>query len=200
MLNTRSRGGFAVAVLSLAVFCVAPTQAQTPGEVPEPQYREWAPLRDVPRARGLDAPAEEVRVDRMIGLDAEGVDGETLGSVQDVVLDLSGRARYLVLQHGGVLGVGGELFAVPWELAQPRPVINGLAERVLVQVDAPSLQAAPPIDRRQYDRDIAQVQWQSIDGYWAAWTPPAVERPRPVPSPGEDLPAPGHLRGGVGTP
>ena len=41
--------------------------------------------------------------------------GEKLGTIQEIMLDVpSGRIAYAVLSHGGLLGVGDRLFAIPW--------------------------------------------------------------------------------------
>ena len=41
--------------------------------------------------------------------------GEDLGKVEDIMLDLdNGRVAYCVLSFGGFLGMGDKLFAVPW--------------------------------------------------------------------------------------
>ena len=43
------------------------------------------------------------------------LNGERLGRIEDIVLDLSsGRVAYAVLSFGGFLGIGDKLFAVPW--------------------------------------------------------------------------------------
>jgi sporulation protein YlmC with PRC-barrel domain len=42
--------------------------------------------------------------------------GDDLGRIEDLVIDVAtGRVNYAVLSFGGFLGVGGRLFAVPWE-------------------------------------------------------------------------------------
>jgi sporulation protein YlmC with PRC-barrel domain len=42
--------------------------------------------------------------------------GDNLGRIEDLVIDMAtGRVNYAVLSFGGFLGVGGRLFAVPWE-------------------------------------------------------------------------------------
>jgi len=42
--------------------------------------------------------------------------GDDLGRLEDLVIDVeSGRVNYAVLSFGGYLGLGGKLFAVPWE-------------------------------------------------------------------------------------
>lgn len=44
------------------------------------------------------------------------VAGEDLGRIEDFMLDMeTGRIAYAVLSFGGVLGIGGKLFAVPPE-------------------------------------------------------------------------------------
>jgi sporulation protein YlmC with PRC-barrel domain len=42
--------------------------------------------------------------------------GDAVGRIEDLVIDMAtGRVNYAVLSFGGFLGVGGRLFAVPWE-------------------------------------------------------------------------------------
>jgi len=42
--------------------------------------------------------------------------GDNVGPIEDLVIDMAtGRVNYAVLSFGGFLGVGGRLFAVPWE-------------------------------------------------------------------------------------
>ncbi|AZW18693.1 PRC-barrel domain-containing protein [Bordetella hinzii] len=42
-------------------------------------------------------------------------EGEMLGSIQDIMLDVPhGRIAYAVLSRGGVLGLGDKLYAIPW--------------------------------------------------------------------------------------
>jgi sporulation protein YlmC with PRC-barrel domain len=41
--------------------------------------------------------------------------GEDLGSIKSIMLDLEhGRIAYAVLSYGGLLGMGGTLYAIPW--------------------------------------------------------------------------------------
>ena len=50
------------------------------------------------------------------GASVTGADGETLGSITELMLDTdSGGVAYAVLAYGGVLGVGEKLFALPWD-------------------------------------------------------------------------------------
>ena len=55
-------------------------------------------------------------VEKIIGSKVINVKGETLGKIEDLVVDIdTGRIVYAVLESGGFLGIGDKLFPVPWE-------------------------------------------------------------------------------------
>jgi sporulation protein YlmC with PRC-barrel domain len=55
-------------------------------------------------------------VEKIIGSKVINVKGETLGKVEDLVVDIDrGRIVYAILDSGGFLDIGGKLFAVPWK-------------------------------------------------------------------------------------
>jgi sporulation protein YlmC with PRC-barrel domain len=55
-------------------------------------------------------------VDKIIGSKVINVKGESLGKIEDLVVDIdTGRILYAVLDSGGFLGIGSKLFPVPWE-------------------------------------------------------------------------------------
>ena len=55
-------------------------------------------------------------VEKIIGSKVINVKGETLGKIEDLVVDIdTGRIVYAVLDSGGFLGIGSKLFPVPWE-------------------------------------------------------------------------------------
>lgn len=57
-----------------------------------------------------------VRTIDVIGKDVKSPQLETLGEIEEIVLDkLSGQARYVVLSFGGFLGLGEDYFAFPWK-------------------------------------------------------------------------------------
>jgi sporulation protein YlmC with PRC-barrel domain len=56
----------------------------------------------------------------LMGFDVENSAGESLGSIEDIMLDLgTGRIAYAVLSFGGFLGMGDKLFAIPWSKLTP---------------------------------------------------------------------------------
>lgn len=57
----------------------------------------------------------------LIDDDVRNSEGEKLGDVKDLMIDLQGgRVAYVVVSHVGVLGMGDKLFAIPWGV-HPRP-------------------------------------------------------------------------------
>lgn len=53
--------------------------------------------------------------DTLMGNDVYNSDGEDLGDIKELMIDMqSGEVAYAVLSFGGLLGMGDKLFAVPW--------------------------------------------------------------------------------------
>lgn len=71
-------------------------------------------------------------------------ENEDLGKIEDFMLDLeTGRVAYAVLSFGAFLGLGGKLFAVPWNaftLDSPR-------HQFILDVSKERLREAPGFDK-----------------------------------------------------
>ena len=60
--------------------------------------------------------AKNVRSSQLVGLRVKNKQGQDLGKVEDIVVDLkNGDVRYAALSFGGFAGFGTKLFAVPWQ-------------------------------------------------------------------------------------
>jgi sporulation protein YlmC with PRC-barrel domain len=96
------------------------------------------------------------RAGDLIGSTVENPQGQTLGRIDDLVVDLNaGRLTYAVMSSGGILGVGGKLFAVP-----PRAfsVSRQDKETLVLNVDRQRLARAPGFDRENWP-DMGNPQW-----------------------------------------
>jgi sporulation protein YlmC with PRC-barrel domain len=63
-----------------------------------------------------DEPGQYRRASALIGMTIRNPQGESLGTVRDLVIDWKDdRIHYAVMGHGGTLGVGEKLFAIPWD-------------------------------------------------------------------------------------
>jgi sporulation protein YlmC with PRC-barrel domain len=99
-----------------------------------------------------------VRASELIGLNVENPAQETLGEINDIVIDPNdGRVRYVALSAGGILGVGDKLFAVPWTAFACRKV--GDEHQVTLNVSKETLQKAKGFDQENWP-DMADRQWQ----------------------------------------
>ena len=56
-------------------------------------------------------------LDKMMGKDVYGAEGNKIGSIEDIILDpTTGKAQLAVIERGGLLGIGGKSFAVDYTL------------------------------------------------------------------------------------
>lgn len=69
--------------------------------------------------------------------------GETLGEVEDIVLDVQrGCIAYVVMGSGGFLGIGEKLFAIPWSAL----TLDGERPAFLIDADKSTFDNAPGFD------------------------------------------------------
>jgi len=95
--------------------------------------------------------------DTLEGDDVVNPQGEKLGEIQDIMIDVPrGRVGYAVLSRGGILGIGDKLFAIPWS------ALTLDADRKCFVLDVPKeqLKNAPGFDKDHWP-SMADVQWAS---------------------------------------
>ena len=55
--------------------------------------------------------------EKVTGSKVENTKGDNLGHIEEIMIDkICGRVGYAVLNYGSFLGMGGKLFALPWEI------------------------------------------------------------------------------------
>lgn len=57
----------------------------------------------------------------LIGMDVKNDQGDSLGEINNLVIDPSGKVTYVVLGTGGLAGLGEKTYAVPWDRVQISP-------------------------------------------------------------------------------
>jgi sporulation protein YlmC with PRC-barrel domain len=82
---------------------------------------------------------DQILVDQIVGMDVVDATGNKIGTVDNVVLDKSGRLTGLVLSAGEILGMGGKTVAISWQ--DVAAVEN--AEAITVNLTEEQLAAAP---------------------------------------------------------
>lgn len=79
----------------------------------------------------------------LIGDPVRNSEDEDLGKIEDLMIDLdTGCIVYAVLSFGGILGMGGKLFAIPWSSLQ----VDMEEECFRFDVDKETLEEAPGFD------------------------------------------------------
>lgn len=114
------------------------TAATPPAAAPATDTAQTPPATE-PATDTAAASGEPVSADDMMGRAVAGSDGEDLGEVSDVVVDLeSGKIQQLIVASGGFLGIGDKTVAVAFEDVEIRPE-GGIVAKNLTQKDIESL-------------------------------------------------------------
>lgn len=80
---------------------------------------------------------------------------EHIGEIKDIMLDVpTGRIAYAVLAVGGFLGIGEQLFAIPWKAL----MIDANHERFVLDVDKERLKNAEGFDKDNWPT-MADREW-----------------------------------------
>ncbi|MDQ8024285.1 MAG: PRC-barrel domain-containing protein [Moraxellaceae bacterium] len=115
---------------------------------------------------------EIMAADTLAGDDVYSTTGEKLGTIDHIMLDVAqGRIAYAVLSHGGVLGMGEKLHAIPWSAL----TLDADRKCFVLDIDKERLQASEGFDKDHWP-SFADARWaadvHAIYGrepYW--WDP-----------------------------
>ena len=104
-------------------------------------------------------PADQVRAEKMIGMDVYDTNGDKVGKVRDILFDKDGKATGVVLSVGGVLGLGAKQVGLQWSEVDIQPD----AEVAKIQYNKSQLEAAPDFktaEAQKAESDASQLQTQ----------------------------------------
>lgn len=123
--------------------------------------------RAVQQQQAPAAAHRNIRVSELIGKDVRNAQGEDLGDIKDVIIDMNnGKVHYVVLSFGGFLGMGDKLFAYPMRVFKPTADKDDL----ILAVDKERLRKAPGFEDKSWpDWDRSDYRAQ-VDRYHAADT------------------------------
>jgi len=111
-----------------------------------------------------------ISADKVKGTAVHNPAGDSLGSIESIMIDKpSGKVAYAVLAFGGILGMGKDRRALPWNLL----TYDTAQETYVVSLDPEILRGGPAYDEADWDdRD-----WdREVHDYYHAkpsWIPPA---------------------------
>jgi len=110
-----------------------------------------------------------IKVNDLEGYEVKNLDNDKLGKIEDIVIDYhNGVIAYGILSVGGFLGIGDDLYAIPWRALTLEPkegkfILDANKEKLK---DAPSFKKEkwPDMDKRKWHTDIHT--YYSMQPYW----------------------------------
>jgi sporulation protein YlmC with PRC-barrel domain len=95
-----------------------------------------------------------IRAKKAINTDVKDLEGNTIGEVQDIVLDkLSSNIMFAVVSFGGFLGIGEKYHPIPWEMLDYDPDEGAY----VINVTKEQLAAAPADSIDELTRDAGMA-------------------------------------------
>jgi sporulation protein YlmC with PRC-barrel domain len=117
---------------------------------------EAAPATPPPTDAVISAQSDgQLRADQLIGMTVYNDQGEKVGTVHDIILDKDGRASGVVLNVGGVLGIGAKAVGLTWKEIDVKPD----QQAVQISYSKEQLKAAP--DFKTTDQINAEMNAQT---------------------------------------
>jgi sporulation protein YlmC with PRC-barrel domain len=128
-------------------------------------YDDWTAgeMERIKNAKPVTEMVGQLRAEQMIGADVRNMENEDIGEIEDVVLAKEGGASYVVLSHGGFLGLGEKQVAVPFEQLK----VAGEYDVYYVDMTEELIETAPSFERGSRDW-LGDEEWrQQNDEYYS---------------------------------
>jgi sporulation protein YlmC with PRC-barrel domain len=108
--------------------------------------------------------AQYLTASSVIGDNVENSNGENLGKIKDVMLDIKyGKIEYVVLEFGGFMGFGEKLFAIPFNALK----LNAKKQVFIVDWDKKILENAPGFNQNHWPE--TNKHYEEVNGYWGSF-------------------------------
>jgi sporulation protein YlmC with PRC-barrel domain len=114
-------------------------------------------------------PLERLTATSIIGDRVENPEGEELGKIEDLMINLnSGEIEYAVVEFGSFLGIAGKLFAVPFNELQ----VNSAKKLFVLNRDKEYLKAAPGFDKSHWPDTNDHAYFENVKMHYGSYVPP----------------------------
>ena len=121
---------------------------------------------------GPDAntPVRVLTATSIIGDEVENRQGENLGEIKDIMLNIqNGTIEYVVISYGGFLGIGDKLFAVPFNSLQ----LNPDKKTFILDRDNEFLKNSPGFDQTHWPETNSHY-FNDTTTYWNNYSNPTT--------------------------
>jgi len=120
---------------------------------------------------GREDAAYLARASKLIGTEVKNPQGEKLGEVQDLIVDVRNQtAHYAVLSFGGIAGIGDKLFAYPVSMLRWGPK----KDELVLGVERSRLEAAPGFPKDNWPDWGVDSYRRGVDEYFKTDLPPKL--------------------------
>lgn len=145
---------FSLAAFASASVMAQPTQPQA-AQTPQQQSQQQPQDQQSQQASSQQQSQDELRMSELQDGKVVDAQGEEIGDIADVVVDLqAGKVHAAVVEFGGVMGVGGKNYAFPPDEFKP----GKQKDQLVLNVDRQKLENA---------EGFAKGQWPEMgDEYW----------------------------------
>jgi len=104
-----------------------------------------------------------VKASEVTGVHVKNPMGESLGKINEVVIDKAlGKVSYLVLDFGGLMGFGNKFFAVPWKMF----TYNEEDDCFMLNVDKERLKDAPGFEKDHWPNFTTRETSAAIEQFY----------------------------------
>jgi sporulation protein YlmC with PRC-barrel domain len=136
------------------------------------QEKKGPPAGDIASKAAEGQRINAYMVERIIGSKVINLKGETLGEIENLVIDIdTGRVMYAVLESGGFLGIGDKRLPVPWESFAALPS-EGI---FFLNQSKEQMAKAPAFDKNNLPHMAADINWG--EGIYKHYAVPGYEQP-----------------------
>lgn len=109
-----------------------------------------------------NTPVRVLTAKSVIGDNVENTQGEDLGHIEDIMLNLrTGTVEYVVLEFGSFMGMGGKLFAIPFQQFSLDPE----RQVFILNRDRETLKASPGFDKEHWPETNSR-HFDDVNNYW----------------------------------
>ncbi len=111
-------------------------------------------------------PVRVLTATSIIGDRVENMDGQALGRIKDIMLDVqNGSIVYVVLEYGGFMGMGEKLFAIPFaDLA-----LDQTGQKFRLDVSRERLDQAPGFDKSHWPETNSHSYGNGAGSSWGGF-------------------------------
>ena len=115
---------------------------------------------------GPDAnrPVRVLTASSIIGDKVENTQGEDLGDIKDIMVNLqNGSIEYVVLSYGGILGIGSKYYAIPFSSLK----LNPSRQIFILDKDLEQIKNAPGFDKDHWPE--TNSHYNDVNTYWGGF-------------------------------